>query len=74
MWVTQSKVCDELGYTRGQIKARVQRGHWRQGIEWAWIDGSRLFDLDAINARSAGIAVTQSEQSKKHSRRVVRLV
>jgi len=73
-WVTQSKLTAERGFTAGQIKARVQRQHWRQGIEWARVDGSRLFDLDAIDARASEIAASQRHTTHTHGRQMVRLV
>jgi hypothetical protein len=72
-WVTKTLLCAERGYTDGQVKSRIQRGHWRQGIEWCWCDGGRLFDLDAIDARAAAAAETQRRPEPNSRRKVVRL-
>lgn len=73
-WVTKPMVTAERGYTPGQIKARIQRGKWRQGIEWVWLDDARMFDLDAIDARAIDAAESQQPRTATAApTRVVRL-
>lgn len=72
MWVTAKQVTAQRGYTPGQIKARIQRQHWRQGVEWAWVDGARLFHLDAIDARVDSMA-RQQQTNQRQAFRVARL-
>ena len=76
-WVTRKKLKKKRGYTDGQIRGRVQRGRWRPGIEWADVDGSRLFNLDAIDARTSELAAVQrqpDDRQTKQRRRVVPLI
>lgn len=72
-WLTRSKVMEARGYTAGQIKGRIQRGHWRKGVEFVDCDGARLFNLEAIDARADEMALTQ-RQAEPAQRRRPRLV
>ena len=59
MWVTGLHVTTSRGYTPGQCKGRRQRGCWRQGIEWARVDGVILYNLEAIDQRAHEQAANQ---------------
>ena len=60
-WVTGDKCESETGFTSGQRKARRQRKYWRQGTEWALIDGTMMYDLAAIEGRANALAVNQRD-------------
>ncbi len=62
-WVTGDKCETETGFTSGQRKARRQRKHWGQGVEWAFIDGTIMYDLEAIDDRASTIAVGQRKEN-----------
>jgi hypothetical protein len=73
-WVTKTVVMAECGYTDGQIKSRIQRGHWRRGIEFADVDGARLYNLEAIDAKAQFIAESQRGRIRSMAQgRVVKL-
>lgn len=72
-WVTSQGLTAERGYTKGQQKARIQRKHWRRGIEFADVDGARLFDIDAIDRRATDAAQAQRSAATREQVRVVRL-
>ncbi len=73
-WVTESALTLKRGFTPGQCKGRRQRKQWRKGIEWALIDGTIMYNLDAIDARAESIAQSQlTESDDQMPRRVVRL-
>lgn len=63
MWVTKRKVSEVTGLSAGQIKARIQRKKWRQGIEWAVIDGVQMIDLDAVEKRARAISESQQQRT-----------
>jgi hypothetical protein len=63
-WVAKAKLRELKGWTNGQIKARVQR-YWRRGVEYADVDGSRMFNLEAIDARADRVAASQSTPKSK---------
>jgi hypothetical protein len=71
--LTKAKVSELLGYTPGQIRGRIQRGFWRKGIEWAWIDGAQMLNVDAINARATRIAESQADSEELGRQSVIRL-
>ncbi len=74
-WVTKQRCCDVRGYTQGMIKARIQRGHWRQGVEWTYDpNGLQILNLDAIDALNDSCADAQRNEStsvKRAPRKVV---
>jgi len=55
-WITGPKLGETRGYTKGQQKGKRQRGLWRRGIEWDEIDGTILYNVEAIDARADRIA------------------
>jgi len=68
-WVTKQRCTEITGYTPGMIKSRIQREKWREGSEWAYIDGLQMIDLDAIEAH----AVERAKRTDQPTVRVVRL-
>ena len=55
-WVTKQRCTEITGYTAGMIKSRIQREKWREGSEWAYIDGLQMIDLDALESHAVEIA------------------
>lgn len=47
-WVTERKLLAEIGWTKNQLKGKVQRGVLIKGVHWAVIDGPRMFNVEAI--------------------------
>ena len=74
MWVTGSKLDEMHGYTVGQRKGRRQRGLWRQGIEWAWVDGAILYNIKAIDLRGERAASDQVQAGSQSRSKVIQLL
>ena len=51
IWVTQSCLQEQRGYTPGQCKSRRQRTHWVEGVHYAMVDGVYMYNLTAIDSR-----------------------
>ncbi len=68
-WKTKKRCFVETGLTVRQQEARIQRGFWRRGIEYALIDGAQMVNVDAIERRNKVIAAgqvgTQAKPRKK---------
>ena len=54
-WVLINKVVEYIGYTDDAIRAKKQRGEWKEGIHWRKGPDNRLiFNLSAIQAWMGG--------------------
>ena len=73
MWVSGRWLDEHRGTTPRKRKGRRQRGLWRQGLEWAWVDGEIQYDVDAIDQRANLVASQQRVLEIKGSQ-VTRLV
>lgn len=57
-WVLISKVVEYTGYTDDAIRAKKQRGEWKEGIHWRKGPDNRLmFNLVAIQKWMGGLYV-----------------
>ena len=61
MWVSGKWLDQNRGTTPGKRKGRRQRGLWKRGVEWAWIDGEIQYDVHVIDRRADLVAVSQRE-------------
>lgn len=59
MHVTKERYYELTGLTVRAQEGRIRRGQWRQGIEWALIDGAQMPNVEAIERRNQSIAESQ---------------
>ena len=72
MWVSGKWLDENRGTTAGKRKGRRQRGVWRRGIEWAWIDGEIQYNVAAIDAHAHSVA-QQQMGPRIHGRKALQL-
>lgn len=54
-WVLIGRLAELTGYSDNAIRAKLQRGHWREGRHWRRAPDNRLvFNLPAIEGWMGG--------------------
>jgi len=74
-WVTEAKLRELTGLTRGQVKSNRQRRRWKRGVEYAEVNGRLEYNMPAINRRADEQAASQVERAIEGERslRVIQL-
>jgi hypothetical protein len=47
-WVTSERFTERVGWSKGQLRGKVERGILQQGVHWAVIDGARMYNIKTI--------------------------
>ncbi len=63
--VTRKKLCKDFGFTKGQVRGKIQRGVWQRGVHYVVLDRCTHFFPEVIDEWIRSQASVQREAESK---------